>query len=139
MIVSLTHKRPLNLPIFSPFEFYRFRHSTEFVQSSGEKRALQRPLWIVGVSPFDPVHSGEDGYVAHLGDPQFVARWTMEDETIEQIETRDYFDEDLNILLYEVSHGAGVSDIPEDWLLEAVQAVAYTKGLVAISTPEDAQ
>lgn len=139
MIVSLSDKKPLNLPIFSPLDFYRFRHSTELVQSSGEKLAIQRPLWIVGVSPFDPVHSGDGGYVVHLGNPQFVARWTMEDETIEQVQTRDYFDEDLNILLYEVSHGAGVSDIPDDWLMEAVQAVAYTKGLVAIMTPEDTQ
>ncbi len=138
MIISLTTRKPLHHPKLAPLDFYRFRHRQESVPSFQQGKPLARPLWIVGASPFDTVLTPEEeGHVVHLGNPQFTARWTMIDATIAQIAEPDYYDEDLNILIYETILLGGASERIEEWLLEAVCAIAYTKGMIAISDPEE--
>jgi hypothetical protein len=115
---------------------HRFRHRNEKVLVAGKKTVIERPLWIVGVSPFDPVIADDSGHVVHLGEPRFTARWTMNPETTAVIAQPDFHDEDLGIVLYEaLSHdGTGV---PDAWLIEAACAVAYAKGLIAAIDPEE--
>ncbi len=133
MIISLSTRKPLQGKVFCPMDFYRFRHTHEETPSFDQKRHAQRPLWIVGVSPFDPVLSEEDGFVVHLGNPRFTARWTMNEDMINQIVGYDFHDEDLNIMLYETVLSEGTTDNLEEWWIEAVCAVAYTKGLIAVA------
>lgn len=138
MLISLTTKKPLSLNSLTPLDFYRFRHRQETVKSFGMKLPASRPLWIVGVSPFDPVISNDEGHVVHLGTPRFTARWTMCDESIAQLATPDYYDEELNIAIYETILMEPAPERMEEWLLEAVCAVAYSKGMIAMADPEEA-
>jgi len=139
MLLTFPTKKLERNPALAPVDFYRFRHTTELVSRPYQKVVIQRPLWIVGVSPFDTVTSPDEGHVVHLGAPQFTARWSMSDETIRQIATPDFYDGDFNILIYETSmlNGDDAGRIQE-WLVEAACAVAYTKGLIAIMAPEEA-
>lgn len=118
-------------------DFYRFNHTTEVVSSEGRASALSRPLWIVGVSPFDPVIESDEGYVVHLGSPAFVARWTMLEDTMAQIEHPDFVDEDLNIMVYDAAQTGSTGVIPPEWLLEAACAVAYSKGMIGAATHDE--
>lgn len=129
-------KRKQLPPPYMALDFYNFQHRVELIKSSkfkAHKRVLlgERPLWIVGASPFDKVISPDEGHVVHVGKPRFTARWTMVEETLEQIPVRDYFDEDLNIAIYEVIPMYGSAKNIEDWLPEAAFAVAFFKGMIA--------
>ncbi|MEJ0062466.1 MAG: hypothetical protein WDO70_04510 [Alphaproteobacteria bacterium] len=137
MIISLLTKKPFRIPALVPPDFYRFRHRYEMAESFGHKMAATRPLWIIGVSPFDPIISGDDGYVVHLGSPRFTARWSMDDNIINQIRSPDYFDEDLNILIYETLLMDETTGDLEEWFLEAVCAVAYSRGLIAVAAQDE--
>ena len=120
-----------------PLDFHRFRHRNEKVFIPGKKTVIVRPLWIVGVSPFDPVIADDSGHVVHLGEPRFTARWTMNAETIAAIAQPDFHDEDLGIVLYEALSAEGRDAPPDTWLIEAACAVAYAKGLIAALEPEE--
>jgi hypothetical protein len=120
----------------TPLDFHRFRHRNEKVCIPGKKTVIVRPLWIVGVSPFDPVIADDAGHVVHLGEPLFTARWTMNPDTIAAIARPDFRDEDLGIVLYEAL-SADSADVPDPWLVEAACAVAYAKGLIAAIEPEE--
>lgn len=139
MLVPFPSKKPLQLSAVFPLDFYRFRHRTKVIHSSSLQKSLELPLWIVGSSPFDVIINLEEGHVVHLDQPRFIARWSMCDQTMGQIDNPDFYDEDLNIMLYETIplDKGGVSI--EEWFDEAVCAVAYTKGLIAISEPEEMQ
>lgn len=137
MIISLASKKPSQMPRLPPMDFYRFNHTCEVVNAQGQGTALSRPLWIVGVSPFDPVTQEDEGYVVHLGSPSFVARWTLIEATMAQIKQPEFFDEDLNIMVYEVAQTGGAGAIPQEWLLEAACAVAYSKGMIAVATHDE--
>jgi hypothetical protein len=117
-------------------DFHRFRHRNEKVCIPGKRAVIVRPLWIVGVSPFDPVIAGDAGHVVHLGEPRFTARWTMNPQTIAHVPEPDFHDEDLDIVLYEALSADG-TDAPHAWLMEAACAVAYTKGLITAIDPEE--
>jgi hypothetical protein len=121
----------------APLDFHRFRHCNEKVLMPGEKTVILRPLWIVGVSPFDPVIADDSGHVVHLGEPRFTARWTMNRETIAAIGQPDFHDEGLGLVLYEVLSGRDAP--PHAWLMEAACAVAYAKGLIVALEPEKAR
>lgn len=130
----LTKCRLNNISFFA-LDFYRFKHTEEKV-SSGPKRhhpGQTRPLWVVGISPFDPTLSEESGHVVHLGQPRFTARWTMDDELIDQIDNPDYFDEDLNLMIYDVIPLDETPSPGEDWLLEAACAVGYSRGMITMA------
>jgi hypothetical protein len=120
-----------------PLDFYRFRHREEKILIPGKKLVLARPLWVVGVSPFDPVIADDAGHVVHLGDPRFIARWTMNPDTIAGISQPDFHDEDLNIVIYEALCADGDAPPAAAWLMEAACAVAYAKGLIAAVDPEE--
>ncbi|MGE4350606.1 MAG: hypothetical protein AB7E52_00265 [Bdellovibrionales bacterium] len=129
----LTRCRLNNVSFFS-LDFYRFKHTEETIVSSDKKQKIQtRPLWVVGISPFDPELSEESGHIVHLGYPRFTARWTLNDELIEQIDTPDYYDEDLNMIIYDVIPLDGSEGPSEEWLLEAVCAVGYSRGLITMA------
>jgi hypothetical protein len=137
MIISFIKKTPTRDPTFFSLDFYRFRHSTEDILPGGKKKTVARPLWIVGVSPFDEIISSEEGYVVHLGAPRFTVRWTMLNSTMARIRSPNYYDEDLNIMLYEATPLDGKAAEIEEWMLEAVCAVAYSKGLITTVAPEE--
>lgn len=102
-----------------------------------KKTVIVRPLWIVGVSPFDPVIAHDSGHVVHLGEPRFTARWTMNAETMARISQPDFRDEELGIVLCEALSADGPDPPPDAWLIEAACAVAYAKGLIAAIEPEE--
>lgn len=129
----LTKCRSNNISFFS-LDFYRFKHTEEAVYDDKHGQSVQsRPLWIVGISPFDPTLSEESGHIVHLGYPRFTARWTMDDEIIEQIDDPNYFDEDLNMMIYDVIPLDGLETPGEDWLLEAACAVGYSRGMITMA------
>ena len=137
MIVPFAVRKNLAAVLF-PMDYYRFRHTHESIHNPQQKKTLNRPLWIVGISPFEPVISDESGYVVHLGVPQFTARWTMNDDIIQQLLAFDYYDEDLNIMIYETLLLNNNGERLQEWLLEAVCAVAYSKGMIAVASIEEA-
>lgn len=130
-------KRTAPLSAAPPLDFHRFRHREEKVFVPEKRAVVARPLWIVGVSPFDAVIADDSGHVAHLGEPRFTARWTMNPETIAAIGQPDFHDEDLGIVLYEALSADGADAPPDTWLMEAACAVAYAKGLIAAIDPEE--
>ena len=137
MIVPFSTKKNLAAAIF-PMDFYRFRHTQESVVDPQQKKVIERPLWIVGISPFEPLISEESVFVVHLGTPLFTARWTTNDEIMKQVTAVDYYDEDLNIMIYETLLLNNNAERLHEWLVEAVCAVAYSKGMIAIATIEEA-
>lgn len=136
MIVPFAIKKPFAGMLF-PLDYYRFRHTHESVQDPQQNRVVARPLWIVGTSPFDQVISEDCGFIVHLGVPQFTARWTMNDDTIRQISVFDFYDEDLNIMIYETILMNNNGERLHEWLVEAVCAVAYSKGTIAVASSEE--
>jgi hypothetical protein len=130
-------KRGDALSVAPPLDFYRFRHRNEKVLVPGKKTVIVRPLWIVGVSPFDPVIADDSGHVVHLGEPRFTARWTMNPGTITAIGKPDFHDESLGIILYETLSADGQGAPADNWLIEAACAVAYAKGLIVAIEPEE--
>lgn len=139
MIVTLAKHRPLpnGRALAAPLDFYRFRHRSEIVEGivGGRVRVIDLPSWIVGVSPFDPVLGEDEGLVVHLAAPRFTARWTMREDTLAALPATDYVDEDLGIALYDIMRLDKDGDDPSAWLLEAVCAIAYSKGLIAVADP----
>jgi len=114
-----------------PMDFHRFKHMTWRHRPVTGARAWTTPYWIVGVSPFDK-HTLEDaGYVTHLGPPRFVARWTMNESSFHLAgNQRHFFDNDIGLLIYEISLLDEFTDDLDSWLFEAACAVAYSKGLI---------
>jgi hypothetical protein len=83
----------------------------------------------VGISPFDPATSPDQGHIVHLGTPRFVARWTMNEECFHDgKDQRTFFDDDLGLLIYEISLLDEFTADLETWLHEAACAIAYSKG-----------
>lgn len=116
---------------FAPMDFHRFRHTTWRHTPPGHRAAWNAPYWIVGVSPFDPDTTDCDGHVVHLGSPRFVARWTLDEEKFHYGNNqRHHFDEELGLLIYEVSLLDEFTRDLEEWLLEAACAVAFSQGLI---------
>jgi hypothetical protein len=117
--------------VFRPVDFYTFRHRTFPSGPAGTTRWMA-PHWVVGHSPFDELLTAEEGHLVHVGRPQFVARWSYQEERIaEGIKTQHWLDEELGLLIHEVSW---LDAPPADWatwLLEACCAVAYAKGDLA--------
>jgi hypothetical protein len=129
----------LNEPI--PPDFHRFRHRQEsFANPKGQKgEGWLSPLWVVGVSPFDAATTSSDGYIAHIGEPRFTARWKMLDESlpVDVVNQIHHLDEDLNILVYEVSFDPLKEAELSYWLFEAACAVAYSRGLMCDMEPPE--
>ena len=116
-----------------PTDFYRFKHTT-WNYKSIKDGAWSAPLWMVGCSPFDDILHEDKGYVLHQGRPRFLARWTMiEEEFCRGKNQKHYFDEDLNILIYEVSLLDEFTSNLDLWLDEAVCAIAHSKGLISVT------
>jgi hypothetical protein len=114
-----------------PMDFYRFRHMTWRHRPLAQMTEWSSPYWIVGVSPFDQ-HTVEDqGYVTHLGSPRFVARWTMNEDSLHVANNQQhFFDDDIGLLVYEISLLDEFTSDLDAWLFEAACAVAYSKGLI---------
>lgn len=121
-------KRGDALSTAPPLDFHRFRHRNEKVSMPGNRAVILRPLWIVGVSPFDPVMADDSGHIVHLGEPRFTARWTMNPGTIAAIAQPDFHDEDLGIVLYEAVSAECPDAPPDAWLLEAACARRLCQG-----------
>jgi hypothetical protein len=125
----------------SPSDFYSFRHRTvSFINPQDPKRsaAWEMPLWIVGASPFDTVLAPDQGHIVHLAEPRFIARWIKGDigrSDVDPTKQMNYYDEGLDILIYEISWLDKDAKNIEDWLLEAAAAVAYTQGNLAELEP----
>jgi len=130
-------KRAAPLISATSLDFYRFRHREEKVSIPEKRTVILRPLWVVGVSPFDPVIADEAGHVVHLGEPRFTARWSMNPDTIARTAEPDFYDEDLNIIIYEALCADANSAPIDAWLMEAACAVAYSKGLIATLDPDE--
>jgi hypothetical protein len=130
-------RRTAPLPSATPLDFYRFRHREEKVSIPERRMVILRPLWVVGVSPFDPEIADDAGHVVHLGEPRFTARWSMNPDTIARIAEPDFYDEDLNIIIYEALRGGDNTAPIDAWLMEAACAVAYSKGLIATVDPDE--
>ena len=135
-----TRTKPAKSAPIAPPEFYRFRHRHEFVRDAERGLAWQKPLWIVGASPFEAAAYAEEGYVVHTGKPYFVARWTKGEAGTGSRNlnghTHHFYDEDLDILVYEVSWLDGEpADGIDDWLFEATCAVAYSLGEICELEP----
>lgn len=131
-------KNPFLLKTPSPPDFYKFQHRTTLHQCSKSNLAWTIPSWIVGVSPFDNEITSHSGYVIHTETPKILARWAIGDEInqiSEDIKARGYHDEELEILLYEISHLDLTDKDSHTWLLEAVCAIAYSKGLICELEP----
>ncbi len=123
-----------------PPDFYRFRHRVENKRDPQTRRLMSTPLWIVGVSPFDEVICAEAGYVVHIGQPQFMARWSQKPDFIDSYIHEgelSYHDLDMNILVHDLSwfDEAEKASI-QTWLLEAACAVAYSRGHICELEPE---
>ncbi len=100
-----------------------FRHST-LRQAAG----FESPLWVVGSSPFDAVRCDTEGHVAHLGEPRFVARWFHGEQPsnpTDEISGIVYRDSDLKITVCEVVLFDRNLTAFEQWLYEAVAAIAH--------------
>lgn len=123
--------------LLSPTDFYRFRHRTWIQKDSGTSSiAWSSPYWVVGVSPFDEVIKSECGHVVHLGAPRFIARFSLEEVKLVSLRTqRFHYDEDLGIMLYEITPLDGATNV-DDWHLEAVCAIAYSLGLICEVEPD---
>ena len=71
------------------------------------------------------------GYVTHLGTPRFVARWTMDEGKFHAgSNQRHFFDEEIGLLVYEISLLDEFTSNLDEWLFEAACAVAYSRGLI---------
>jgi hypothetical protein len=127
-------------PQLTMMDFYRFRHQHKHVNGSDKRTVLSQPLWIVGSSPFDEVISPEEGHIVHLGTPQFTARWTMDEETMDKLSKGTgsvFFEEDFGMMIYEIIPIGRKKNVSEKWLLEAACAIAHAKGMLAISDVDD--
>lgn len=87
------------------------------------------PLWIVGVNPLQQVQHDGEGYVVHLAQPRFVARWYVGDDPRAR-------GEDLVGGLACGAHGTLLGEVvwhdqpiqARAWLIEACAAVAVHRG-----------
>jgi hypothetical protein len=53
----------------------------QFADTTQETNAgFTTPLWIVGDNPFQEMQREDEGYVVHLAQPRFIARWYVGDE-----------------------------------------------------------
>ena len=53
----------------------------QFADTTQETNAgFTTPLWIVGDNPFQEMQREDEGYVVHLAQPWFIARWSVGDE-----------------------------------------------------------
>lgn len=114
-----------------PMDFYRFKHRTWRHTSMSHMSAWQAPYWIVGISPFDEKTVEDDGYVTHLGRPRFVARWTLDENKFHLGNNqRHFFDDEIGLLIYEVSLLDEFTENLDEWLFEAACAVAFSRGFI---------
>lgn len=118
---------------YIPMDFYSFKHRTFVAGPAGSRERWLAPHWVVGHSPFDDVLTGEEGHVVHIGNPQFVARWSYQDDELQKIRSgQHWLDDQLGLLIYEVCWVDGEPPVDwASWLLEACCAVAYAKGDIA--------
>ena len=114
-----------------PMDFCRFRHMTWRHRPLGHMAEWTSPYWIVGVSPFDKHTVEDEGYVTHIGAPRFVARWSMNENSFHlAANQRHFFDDDIGLLVYEISLLDEFTADLDAWLFEAACAVAYSRGLI---------
>lgn len=128
--------------LLSPNNFYKFHHRTqEYSNPLDPQSGWLAPLWLIGNSPFDRVISPNTGHVAHLANPRFLARWKKCDAP-DKSNTQNqlfYFDDELEILLFEISWQDKMPASEKDinlWLLEAVSAIAYSLGEICELEPQ---
>jgi hypothetical protein len=125
LILVQGEKRP------PPMDFHRFKHTTWRHRPLGQGTQWSSPYWIVGVSPFDEKTIEDEGYVTHLGSPRFVARWSMDESKFHLgSDQRHFFDDEIGLLVYEVSLLDEFTSNLDEWLFEAACAVAYSRGLI---------
>lgn len=121
-------KRSLRL---CPMDFHRFRHMTWRHRPTDQMTEWSAPFWIVGVSHFDKHIVEDEGYVTHIGAPRFTARWSFNPQRFQAAQNqKHFFDDDLGLLIYEISLLDEFAPKLDEWLFEAAAAVAYTKGLI---------
>jgi len=113
-----------------PMDFYRFKHRTWMTTTTDGKPRWQAPCWVVGHSPFDSHMSAEEGHVVHTAAPRFVARWRYDAEC--DAGDGSYLDEDLALLIHEVTWLDAPPAEERPWLLEA----AFARGEIAESLPD---
>lgn len=112
-------------------DFARFRHMTWRHRPHGGMHEWSAPFWIVGVSPFDKQLVEDEGYVTHIGSPRFTARWSFDPQRFQVAHNqKHFFDEDVGLLIYEISLLDEFAPNLDEWLFEAACAVAYSKGLI---------
>ena len=108
---------------------YRFAHTTDTTTAG-----FVTPLWIVGESPFQDVQTDSEGYVVHLGEPRFVARWWAGNEPPDNVSNpiRGLTCSAHGVELCEVVWLDSPADEAGPWLIEACAAVAAYLGEIAI-------
>jgi hypothetical protein len=87
------------------------------------------PLWIVGENPFEDLQSKCEGYVVHLAQPRFIARWNVGGKSSAN---QQHPAGELTC----VAHGIELCEIvwhdlpiqAHAWLIEACAAVAVRRG-----------
>ena len=102
----------------------------QFADTTQETNAgFTTPLWIVGDNPFQEVQREDEGYVVHLAQPRFIARWYVGDEP-------SAGGQDLAAGLTCVAHSIELREVvwhdqpiqARAWLIEACAAVAVQRG-----------
>ena len=115
---------------------HRFQHTTIDLGTG-----FRSPLWIVGGSPFESIKTEQDGYVVHLGEPRFIARWFLGEEPsnpdIDTLGGLTYCNPDLDITLCELVLDSESPNNLKNWLFEACAAVAVWRGDLTISAPAE--
>ena len=103
--------------------------SHQFADTTQETDAgFTTPLWIVGDNPFQDMQREDEGYVVHLAQPRFIARWYVSGEP----STGHQAPEGLTC----VAHGTELREVvwhdqpiqARAWLIEACAAVAVRRG-----------
>lgn len=115
---------------------YTFLHTYDLLPTNGNK-GMKYPLWLIAQDPFADIETDKEGYIVHLGNPRFTARWYTEDSPINPADALHgitYNHTDLNISLCEIVFLEEIPDMSDfsEWLHEACCAIAHYLGDIAV-------
>lgn len=114
----------------APLYFYKFKNTSENVMNTDGKNTT-RQNWILGHSPFES-DSRSAGHIVHLAAPRFLADWQLCDTPAQIPMHEGYFDEELSILLTNITLMEASDEDMAPWINEAVNVIGYSLGRVAI-------
>jgi hypothetical protein len=114
---------------------HKFRHTYDLLPISRNK-GIKYPLWLIAQDPFADIETDNEGYIVHLGNPRFTARWYTGDKPLNPANTLHgitYNHTDLDISLCEIVFLEENPDMSgfSEWLQEACCAIAHYLGDIA--------